>query len=277
MKPLQKLERLLRPVAIPNLAIYLLLGQGICWVAIHAQGDAQAQEALAEKFLFMAQKVLNGEAWRLISFIFYPPSDNPLWLFFAFYIFWTMSSALESRWGAARFNLYLLIGYVMTVASAFISPAGVATNGFLGGSVFLAFAFLWPDYVFYIFFILPVRVKWLALITWALYAFTLITGPMIERLMVLAATANFLLFFWRDILQRVKTGRHRMKHQIRAIKSSRSDEQAFHTCAACGLNDRTAPTMEFRYCSDCKPSQCFCANHIAHHQHIQPNQVIGLK
>ena len=82
---------------------------------------------------------------------------------------------------------------------SFLVPYGYATNQFMLGSVFLAFAYLYPDFQLYIFFILPVRIKWLALLTWLFYGWTMITGDWMSRAMATAAVANFLLFFGRDI------------------------------------------------------------------------------
>src|SRR4029077_2272748 len=115
-----------------------------------------------------------GEWWRLVSFLFTPPSGNPLLAIFALYFLWFMGGALEAQWGAFRYNVYVLIGYAMTVAAAFAFPYGAATNGYITGSIFLAFAYLFPDFQILLFFILPVKVKWLALITWLFFAYQFI-------------------------------------------------------------------------------------------------------
>ena len=84
---------------------------------------------------------------------------NRIFAFFAWYLFYLMGNALEGHWGAFRYNLFLLIGYLVTVAVAFLYPYAAATNIFIGGSVFLAFAYLYPDFQLYIFFIIPVRLN----------------------------------------------------------------------------------------------------------------------
>ncbi len=84
-----------------------------------------------------------------------------MFAFFFWYLFYLMGTALERSWGTFRYNVFLLIGYVDTVGVAFIVPDVPANNAFLQGSVFLAFAYLFPDFVMYIFFILPVKIKWL--------------------------------------------------------------------------------------------------------------------
>ena len=110
------------------------------------------------------------------NFLFDPPLQNPLFAFFAWYLFYLMGTALEEHWGAFRYNIFLLIGYLMTVAVSFLIPALPVTNAYIGGSVFLAFAFLYPDFILQIFFVLPVRIQWLALITWLYYGYLLLFG-----------------------------------------------------------------------------------------------------
>jgi hypothetical protein len=177
-----------------------------------------------------------------------------------------MGTALERTWGTFRFNAYLLLGYAATVAAAFILPAGAASNGYLQGSVFLAFAHLFPEFELYIFFILRVKIKWLALLTWIAYGIILLVGDWMSRLMVLASVCNFLVFFAQDLLERVRTGRRRMA--IQAAQLAAREPAYYHRCTVCGITDRTNPTMEFRYCSKCAGNHGYCADHLRDHAHV---------
>src|SRR5512144_1696364 len=149
-----------------------------------------------------------------------------------------MGNDHDGHWRAFRSDLFLLIGYLVTVAVAFLFPYSAATNIFIGGSVFLAFAWLFPDFQLYIFFIIPVKIKWLALLTWLGYAYQLLVGSWSTRLLVLASISNFLLFFGRDILWRMKTGRRAMATQVREFSGKK---EAFHTCSVCGITDVSHP------------------------------------
>ncbi|MEM9701259.1 MAG: hypothetical protein AAF907_02295, partial [Planctomycetota bacterium] len=88
-------------------------------------------------------------------------------------------------------------------------------------------AFLFPNYTFMLFFILPVKVKWLAAITWAFYVFGLLTGSSETRLMILAATLNFFLFFVRDIISRGKAVQRRKSFE----KKQQVEAEALHSAA----------------------------------------------
>ena len=257
MALLDKLERKFRGIALPNITLYIVIGQAFFYMAAYA-GTLDVS-----RMLMVPSLVLQGEWWRLIAFLFIPPSTSIIFVFFVLYFFYMMGSALEGHWGTFRYNLFLLLGYVITVAVSFLLPNSAATNIFLGASVFLAFAHLFPDFTIYLFFILPVKIKWLALLTWAGYALSLITGGWHTRVYVLASIANYLLFFGRDITWKVRTGQRKMAQQARAISGSR---EAFHTCTVCGKTDVSHPDLEFRYCSECG-GLGYCMEHITGHEH----------
>lgn len=188
MSFLSKLERSLGRFAIPHLSLYLVLGQvGVYLAIITGRLDATL-------ILFVPRLVLMGQWWRAVSFLLIPPPTNIIFIGFAWWMFHLMGSALEGYWGAFRYNLFLLLGTALTVGLAFLQPDAVVTNGFLAGSVFLAFAFLNPDFELMLFFLLPVKIKWLALITWVYYGFELVVGGWSGRLQVIAAVGNFLIF-----------------------------------------------------------------------------------
>jgi len=267
MSLLSKLERFLGRFAIPNLSLYLVIGQVLFW------GLALMIGFNLERIALLPVAVFAGEVWRLATFLFLPLSMSAdtlsiVFMAFAWYIFYLMGSALEHYWGEFRYNAFIGLGWLLTAAVAFITPRVYATNLFLAGSVFLAFAYLNPDFTLMIFFILPVRIKWLALFQWLVYGYMLVVGPWSARLMVLAATGNFLVFFARDILQQLRTGRWRMAHQASVFAASQDEHEARHRCRVCGKTDLSHPQLDFRYCSKCAGNQCYCPEHIFNHEHV---------
>ncbi len=254
---LDKLESRLRYFAIPNITLYLVMGQAFFYIA------AYTGRLDTSKMLLVPAFVLQGEWWRLLAFIFIPPSTSLVFVFFVLYFFYMMGTALEGHWGTFRYNLFLLAGYLITVAVSFLVPGSEATNIFIGASVFLAFAHLYPEFVIYIFFILPVKIKWLALLTWIGYAFSLLFGSWHTRLFVLASIGNYFLFFGKDIALRMRYGGRKMASQARDIAKSR---EPFHRCESCGKTDLSHPDMEFRYCPECG-GLGYCMEHIGNHEH----------
>jgi len=264
MSFLDKLERAFGRYAIANISLYLVIGQVFLLLT--------SMLGLVDLRLFVCvpDLVLQGEWWRLVTFIFLPP---PPGLFgyalvaFSFYIFYLMGNALEGMWGVFRYNLFLFLGYALTVGVAFLTPYAGTTNLFIAGSVFLAFAYLNPDFEMMLFFILPVKIKWLALLTWLGYAYTFFFGGWSVRFQIIASVGNFLVFFSGDIIRSIRYGRRRMASQ--AARLARDAEDApRHRCHVCGKTDRSHPALDFRYCSKCAGDQCYCPEHIQNHPHV---------
>ena len=252
---LNRLERIFRPITIPNLTIYLIIGQAMFFFAIAANPNIVGQMGLE------ANAILDGQVYRLIAFLFMPETLSPIWIFFQLYILWLMGRALEYQWGHTRFNLYIWIGYLLSIAVAFFVPNTIVYNTYLMGSIFLAFAFLFPDFEFLLFFILPVKVKWLALITWVLYAVAFLTpgAGWGTRLTILAAVSNFFVFFGKDIFF---LAIRRNKSMLKKVSDIERHDHFMHKCITCGKTERTDPQTEFRYISEAGKTQCYCTDHL---------------
>ena len=272
MSLLAKLERRLGWMAVPNITVFIVFGQTCAYILSMAKpGPGGSPSPILIEMALIPGLVLKGEVWRLFSFIFFPPTigtisffDNPIFAFFALYFFYFMGQALEANWGTFRYNVYLLIAYVMTLAAAFSNLEEVATNAFIGTSVFLAFAYLFPEFVIYLFLVLPVKVKWLGMLTWVLSLVGFMTGDLQTKLLIVASVVNFLLFFGRDIVQHIRTGHRRLQTQAARIQDR---DKPFHVCAVCGITDKTHPKMDFRYCPMCVGSWGYCTEHLHHHEH----------
>lgn len=270
MSLLSRLDAKFGRYAVPNLTVFLIAGQVLVYVADSVPGGLQRAPVL-ENIRLMPDKVMQGEVWRLVTFVFDPPVTNPFFAFFFWYLFYLMGTTLEGVWGNFRYNVYLAIGYLASIAMAtvfwfaFGLPGQTATNGFLYGSVFLAFARLYPDFELLLFFLLPVKIKWFALATWVWYAWSFMVGTWLNQALIVAAVLNYLLFFGRDIWRDAKHGHRRMKHQAKAI---RSPTRIMHVCRVCGLTSEEAPHTQFRYCSQCDGECCYCPEHLEDHEHV---------
>ncbi len=258
--PLLFLERRLRFLAIPHLTALLVLGQAFCWVMM------QLDPSFVDGLILDPELVREGQYWRLATFLFFPPGAHPVFILFAFYLFWLMGEALERAWGDFRYTCFIFIGYAATVAAGLSLPAGAAFNTYLMGSVFLAFAFLYPNFELCLFFILPVKIKWLALATWITYAWMLLFGGMEDRLLIAAACLNFFLFFGAELWGRVRLAHRRQRFGSRVAAMERA---GLHRCAVCGIGEKERPDAEFRVCSQCADGSEYCEEHIRNHEHRQ--------
>lgn len=254
---ISSLEKRFGSWAVPHLALYLI-GIQVVGVILLMGGYIDPMDLM----LHGRSVVQGGEWWRLLSFMMLPRTMSALWLFFAFYIFYMIGNALEEHWGTFRFNLFLLSGYLLTILTAFISPGAIVTNTYFLGCVFLAFATLFPHIEFRLFFILPVKVKWLGWLTVLVYVMTLFSGDIGSRLGVLAAFANYLIFFGKAFFLNFKAENRRKAFVAERAAAS---AQPLHVCAECGATDKSDPSRYFRYCSTC--GKCYCERHISQHGH----------
>ncbi len=264
MSFLDKLERILGRFAVSHLTLYLVVGQvGVLSLCTLGMLDPRL-------LVFVPSLVVAGQWWRLFTFIFLPPYFPTsllgyVFLAFGWWFFYFMGAELEGYWRPFRYNLYLFLGYALTVGLSFIVPGMPVGDLFLAGSVFLAFAYLNPDFGVTLYLIIPVRIKWLALIAWAGYAYSFITGGLSVRLQVLAATGNFFIFFSGDAWR--KAGM-RLRQRSREA-AARPTGEPRHRCRICGKTDLTNPELDFRYCSQCSGEECYCPEHIFNHEHVR--------
>ena len=265
MSFLNKLERILGRYAVPNLSLCLVIGQ------VFVLLSALLGLLDLNFFVLLPAFVFQGQWWRLFTMILMPPPPGLFgyaFVAFAWYMFFLMGAALEGYWGEFRYNLFLFTGYALTVAVAFLTPFAPTTNLFIAGSVFLAFAWLNPDFEIALFFILPVKIKWLALLTWLANAYYFAVGSWPLRLQILASVGNFLLFFSQDIIQTMRYRKRVMAAKAQRFAAEGAEPEARHRCRICGKTDLTNPEMDFRYCSKCAGDECYCPEHIFTHEHV---------
>lgn len=160
------------------------------------------QPGLLNSLVLFPGAVHAGEWWRLITFLFVPPPMSPFFMLFWLYLLYTYASALENEWGTFRFTVFYLVGALLTAAVGLVPVRGLVPNIYLNASLFLAFAALFPDFELLLFFILPLKVKYLGYATWLWLAWAFLTGGVLARLAVAAAVANCLLLLGPDLWEK---------------------------------------------------------------------------
>jgi hypothetical protein len=262
------LERRLGRFAPSNLTYWLVGLQGAAYILLYARPE------LMSDFVLAPALVARGEVWRLVTFLFMPWSTGngilgPLWMVFAMMMLYTIGTSLESAWGSFRFDAYLLIAMAATILSSLLF--GGVTNQFIMTSLWLAFAVEFPDYEILLFFILPVKMKWLGLLSGAYLVWGFITGGMAERAGTLVAMAAFALFCGRTLLDRAR-GIAGVRSRSKAMDRYRADStpvRRVRVCARCGKSEKDDPRLEFRVC-DCQ-EKCggrltdYCLEHARNH------------
>lgn len=273
---LDKMERRFGRYAIRNLTMYLLAGYAIGYLLSFTMPQ------LLTYFTLEPAQILKGQVWRLLSWVIIPPNDNIIFVIFMMLLYYSLGNTLESYWGAFRYNVYIFSGILFTVIGAFI------VNGLIGGitgfgslystyyinmSIFLACASIMPDYQLLLYGIIPIKMKWLAILDVVLLAVDAVQGGLIIRIVIIASLLNFIIFFFcnrnlRGHSPKQAARRKKFQKQISPPQNQYAGG-AKHRCAVCGRTELDDPTLEFRYCSKCNGNYEYCQDHLFTHEHVK--------
>ncbi len=143
------------------------------------------------------------QIWRAVTFIFIPSGDSIIWTLLTMYFYWVIGQALEREFGAFRFNLFYFTGAILAMIAGFIT--GFTTNSYLNLSLFLAFAIFYPNFEVRLFFIIPIKVKYMAIVYAVIIGFSIIIYPWQYRIVILLSLLNVAIFFWRDFRYVIRT------------------------------------------------------------------------
>lgn len=194
---LNKLERKFGRYYISNLILYIIIGTGIVFAFKYLFPTLPLWQFLS----FDRSAILRGQLWRIVSFVFIPESGSPISMLFWLYLYWFIGSNLESYWGGWRFNVYYFTGALLAAVGGFVM--GYATNYYLNLSLFLAMAIICPNHQLLLFFFIPVKMKWLALIYAAMVIHDLWLVNWSGRLAIILSLLNVALFFGGDFFRKI--------------------------------------------------------------------------
>ena len=292
MNFIDRLEKRYPNFGVSNLMIYVIAISGL-GMLISMVNPYIYYQYLSLDFY---QIFHHGQVWRLITFLLCPSAGGSgpsglFWFVIMAWVYYSIGSNLERIWGRFRFTLFYLSGIVMilvvTLAAYLIMgivyPAqevGIwlgmqVTLEYVTESLFLAFALVFPDVQFLLFFIIPVKAKWLSIFYFALDAYQIIQGIMMKSyypvaLIVVSLINIFIFFFFAK-------GRPGMAAHARQTKRKAEFKQKMHEsrekgpihrCAICGRTELDAPELDFRYCSKCDGRYEYCSEHLFTHEHV---------
>lgn len=280
MKFFYDLERKYQRYAIKNLMYYIVILYGIGLVLY------MAQPYFYWNYLCLNPiAILHGQIWRIVTFLIYPPAIGSMKMtsvfvgVIALFMYYSLGQTLENIWGAFRFNVFFFMGVIGQVLASLVvylllGQPVVMTTGFLNFSIFLAFAIYFPDAQFLLFFVLPIKAKWLAVAECAVYLYSFVFGPLSTRLEIIMSLANVIIFI---LLTRNnhKSNRRYAPSEIWRRQNFKKEAtkivtpgKARHRCAVCGRTELDDPNLEFRYCSKCEGDYEYCQDHLYTHKHV---------
>ncbi|MBE7005097.1 MAG: rhomboid family intramembrane serine protease [Ruminococcaceae bacterium] len=271
------IQNLMLYIAIANVAVFLL--------DMFARGGT----SLSSLLCFDPALVLRGQIWRLAAFVLIPEGSSAFSVLISCYFYYWIGTTLERQWGTAKFTCYYLGGMVLTVLGATI--VSLLTHysiqlygaGYVNFAMFLAFAMLWPEAQVLLFFIIPIKIKYLAYVDLAFFAYSILRyvamGAWFYSIIPLMALLNFVIFFWPELqrflhMERAHVSRPQNRRSAaQDVKSeARQANSGLRKCAVCGRTNITNPELEFRYCSRCAGYHCFCSDHLFSHVHFTEDQ-----
>ena len=282
------LEKKFGKYAVPNLTVFVIM--------TYILGYLSSFMGLIPIIGLNPDLIMKGQVWRLFTWIFMPPSSFNIFTIIMLFFYFQIGRSLEVTWGDFRYNLYLLMGFIFTLVGAILifflgirffgynpetfgySLSTWVSTYFVNMSLFFAFAASYPDMQILLYFVIPVKIKYLAILDGVLILWQFIQSPWYARGIIIASLLNFLVFYLstknlsrysphemhrRNSFKRAVNNEMRSKfHTVGGQKISR------HKCAVCGRTELTNPELEFRFCSKCNGNYEYCSEHINRHTHI---------
>ena len=293
---LDKLEKKIGRFAIKNLTNYLIIGYVIGYIlyfgATYTNLNILNYLSLEPYYI-----IHNFQIWRVISWVLMPPRQNIIFAVIMMIFYWQLGTTLEKTIGTFKYNCYIFGGVLFTVLGAFllygilVGSTGVPVVGigvffstyYINMSIFLAFAVCYPDMQIMLYFIIPIRMKWLALVYAVLVLIEFFQNSWPGKAAIIASLLNFVIFFlvtrdWKRISPAELTRKSEWRKRGESLNSrfsgntqkspTNSGRYEVHKCEICGRTETTNPELAFRFCSKCKGNHEYCSDHIFTHKHI---------
>ncbi len=293
-KFLNNLERKIGKYAITNLSLYIIIAYVIGYLLAYT--GYMGIFTLHPYYIFN-----NYQIWRIFTWIFVPPTGLSLFTVIMLYFYYQLGTTLERTWGAFRYNVYIFSGLIFTIIGALGLYLITTLNGgdpqrmgdvisvgfstaYINLSIFLAFAVTYPNIQVLLFFVIPVKVKWMAYIYAVLLGYQFFFDPSIGpagRVAIIMSLLNFLVFFFTT--RNYKSISPKEMYRKRAFKKATSSAAyggttssavhmgtiTKHKCAICGRTEKDSDTLEFRFCSKCNGNYEYCSDHLFSHKHVE--------
>lgn len=279
MKIINKLERKFGRFGIPHLTNYIL----VCYVIGYLL--SMTKTSLISYLYLEPGLILQGQIWRLITWVLVPPGmSNILFVLIMLMFYYSLGTTLERTWGTFRYTLLYISGLLFTVIGAFLLYfieggyvlfAGMFSTYYISMSILLAFAVSYPDMRVLLYFVIPIKMKWMAFVYVAMIGYDIFNyvrmGVWQMAVPIVASLLNFIIFFLstRDIQRYHPKEVKRRQEFKKAVNPTKVTTITKHKCAVCGRTERDGENLEFRFCSKCNGNYEYCQDHLYTHEHVK--------
>ncbi len=302
---IDKLQKKFGRYAVPNLMKYVVMLY-ILGFLVSTIGSAGGVDVYSQYLSFNVDKILHGQIWRVVTFLIQSPDNNLFFMFIEVYLYYMIGTNLERAWGTFRFNLFYVSGVVFNIiAAVFIYVFVLILTGgalhinypisleYINLSMFFAFSTIFSDVELLLFFVLPIKIKYISWAYAAIELYGLVQVYMLggwviglcQTIVLVISLANFLIYFLGDRRRHGRTFKEKKRRRnfersfnagmnggytsyTRGNSSSGSKIITRHKCAVCGRTELDDPDLEFRFCSKCDGNYEYCMVHLYTHQHV---------
>jgi len=272
------MERKFGRFAIRNLMVYFTVLFAVGFIII------QVAPAVYVNYLSLNPAlILKGQIWRIFTFLIYPPSSDRLWGLLILFVDFSLGVSLERAWGTFRFNVFMFSQVIFYILASFImyflygyfgyifsGAMSILTPESMSMSLFLAFAITFPEAQFYLYFVIPVKAKYMGILYAVIEIYDFFRYPMTRVAIFLSFFTVILFFFmtrdWRKYSPKEIKRKQDYRREVRMMPESKAGTR--HRCAVCGRTEKDGDDLEFRYCSKCKGNLEYCQDHLYTHQHV---------
>ncbi len=321
MNFLKKMEQKFGRYAIPDLTRYIILTYVIGYAIFFLQQTTKAP--LIGYLTLDPGLILKGQVWRIVSWVLMPPSSLSIWTIIMLLLYYQLGTALEAAWGDFLYNFYIFFGLIMTVIGAFIAYALVPgtdqlfslatassypliTTYYVSLSIFLGFAMTFPNQQLLFMFIIPIKIKYLAIVDVVYLIYNIYASgvnPAITIMIVCSLASTILFFLMTRNLSRFSPKERKRQRDWKKAMGENAGKRftsgyrkyyeashdgargagtaggrnagggskiiARHKCAICGRTELDDPSLEFRFCSRCNGNYEYCNDHLFSHKHVE--------
>ncbi len=291
MNWMDKLERKLGRYAVPNLSRYFVGAIVLGYVL------SMLSPGFTDWISYDVSAILHGQIWRLFTWIFMPTTSLDFFglLFLFCVLMW--GSSLESMLGTFRMNVFLWGGvilsdvggiliYVITKLTLGTGASIYLSTYYILMSMLLALAICMPEGEVRLYFVLPIKMKWMLVFELLYLAYIVFNTfkmmiayangtwlgwvlGLVQSSQIILAVANMFLFFWASkthISRKQKKRQREFRAQFSNPRPGSGISQ--HKCVICGRTELTNPELQFRYCSKCTGNKEYCQDHLFTHTHM---------
>lgn len=276
---LNKMERKFGKYAIQNLTFWLIGAWVLGFIIQITMPDVQ------KLLLLEPRMILQGQVWRIVSWLLIPPPVNILFLIFFLSCYYFIGISIEQAIGTFRYNVYLIGGILCSILGAFflygfyyflkgVSVAGIGyyfSTQYITMSLFMAFAVIYPNIEFRLYFLIPIKAKWMGIVDAVWMAFMFFASNAAGRMAILASLMNFLIFFASTRNYHRVSPKEIHRKQVYRQQMRQAQNITRHKCAICGRTEQDGADLEFRFCSKCDGNYEYCQDHLFTHQHVKHN------